>query len=442
MKTQFTQWNTMGDHPLVKENTCHEFEYEQAASRGCGFINTFTIIYPTNYLVEVNDVFVGVINQATYEQVKHNEEKIKADNADIVIINENNDNTDVDSMDSHSAIGTQSENMVQAVNTHTNKDSRSTDIIVDYNPESDADFILLKNTIERHVYFYSEHADSIARELEAIESDTYSRIFRQYSNLFLDFFAKTSSSQNYPYRVEKTIDVIFDKLNHPDVIGSYEHRQLFTLSNPFVKYLVNFTQYDVFMAFITRHSDFIGEYKKVLVDSFLLKNLVDFNDLNEYSFAYLKKVVSEKNFEPNYQFLDRRWAKSFDNADFDYKMTSPRFKIIKLMIEHNYLKVSKYNYSEPDNTQNNSGDGKKHKPTFFELFISDNIHQAQNHPVMFKYLLAEIAQLESLGVQKVISLNSKEYFYYNHKSIDNPEDYDTINRWNKFIDATQCVSAS
>jgi hypothetical protein len=435
MKTQFTQWNTMGDHPLVKENTCHEFEYEQAASRGCGFINTFIMVYPTNYIVEVNDVFVGVINQATYEQVKNKEQEIKADNSNIAITTEDKDKVDSNIMIVHSKPDNpgEQEEHTEAFHIHSN-------------PDSDAHFILFKNTVERHVYFYSEHAESIVHELKAIDSDTYARIFKQYSNLFIDLFAKTSSSssQNYPYRVEKTIDVIFDKLNHPDVIGSYEYKQLFTLSNPFVKYLVNFTQYDTFMAFITRHADFIGEYKKVLVDSFLLKNLVDFNDLNDSSFSYLKKVISNQNFEPNFQFLDRRWAKSFDNADFDYKITSPRFKIIKMMIEHNFLKASRYNFSEKDNAQQSSGknsiDNTKHQPTFFELFILDNIYQAQNQPAMFKYLLAEIEQLEALGVQKVISLNPKECFYYNHKSIDNPEDYDTINCWNRFIDATKCVS--
>lgn len=71
MKVQFTKWNKHGDHNLVKKNKCKEFEYIEAEANGCGFINTFTIVHPGDYIVEINHVFITVISQKKYEEIKH-----------------------------------------------------------------------------------------------------------------------------------------------------------------------------------------------------------------------------------------------------------------------------------------------------------------------------------------------------------------------------------
>jgi hypothetical protein len=63
MDVKLTQWNKHGDHPLVKENSCKEFEYEDAANEGCGFINVFTVVNPGSYIVEINDIYVGVVSE-------------------------------------------------------------------------------------------------------------------------------------------------------------------------------------------------------------------------------------------------------------------------------------------------------------------------------------------------------------------------------------------
>lgn len=73
MNTKLTQWKKFGDHPLVKENSCHEFEYEEAASEGCGFINTFTIVNPGSYIVEINDMFIGVVSEVKGRAILINE---------------------------------------------------------------------------------------------------------------------------------------------------------------------------------------------------------------------------------------------------------------------------------------------------------------------------------------------------------------------------------
>jgi hypothetical protein len=63
MKVVLTQWNKFGDHPLVTNETCSEFEYEESKNEGCGFINTWTIVRPGQYIVEINNLFIGVISE-------------------------------------------------------------------------------------------------------------------------------------------------------------------------------------------------------------------------------------------------------------------------------------------------------------------------------------------------------------------------------------------
>lgn len=75
MKVDLTQWNKFGDHPLVKENTCKEYEYTEAAVEGAGMIDTYIIVWPTYYIVEINGVFVGVIPQARAEKILANKNK-------------------------------------------------------------------------------------------------------------------------------------------------------------------------------------------------------------------------------------------------------------------------------------------------------------------------------------------------------------------------------
>jgi hypothetical protein len=70
MQFQFTKWNQFGDHPLVKKNECHEFEYIEAENEGCGFINTFTIVHPGDYILEINHIFVAVISSQKYDKIK------------------------------------------------------------------------------------------------------------------------------------------------------------------------------------------------------------------------------------------------------------------------------------------------------------------------------------------------------------------------------------
>lgn len=72
MDIKFTQWNKFGDHPLVQQNTCREFEYEESAREGCGFINVFQIVQPGSYILEVNNVFVGVISEKKYQEIMKN----------------------------------------------------------------------------------------------------------------------------------------------------------------------------------------------------------------------------------------------------------------------------------------------------------------------------------------------------------------------------------
>jgi hypothetical protein len=69
MQTKLTQWNKFGDHELVKEITNQEFEYQEAKEEGAGVINKWTIIYPGQYIVEINNEFIGVISKEKAEKI-------------------------------------------------------------------------------------------------------------------------------------------------------------------------------------------------------------------------------------------------------------------------------------------------------------------------------------------------------------------------------------
>lgn len=68
MEAKITQWNKFGDHPLVKEINNHEFEYQEAKHEGAGSIN-WTIVYPGQYIVEINNEFIGVISKEKAQRI-------------------------------------------------------------------------------------------------------------------------------------------------------------------------------------------------------------------------------------------------------------------------------------------------------------------------------------------------------------------------------------
>lgn len=76
MNVKLTQWNKIGDHPAVTLKCSAEFEYQEARKDGAGFIDIFTIVYPGNYVVEINGFFVGVISSSKAEQIKNGSENM------------------------------------------------------------------------------------------------------------------------------------------------------------------------------------------------------------------------------------------------------------------------------------------------------------------------------------------------------------------------------
>lgn len=63
MNVKLTQWNKSGDSQLVSNKTdIKEFEYVEAMSNGYGFINN-TIVYPGDYIVEINNIFTAVVSK-------------------------------------------------------------------------------------------------------------------------------------------------------------------------------------------------------------------------------------------------------------------------------------------------------------------------------------------------------------------------------------------
>jgi len=66
---KLTQWNTFGDHPLVTDKTCGEFEYQESKQEGCGFIDTWTIVRPGYYILEINGHFIQVLSPAKAREV-------------------------------------------------------------------------------------------------------------------------------------------------------------------------------------------------------------------------------------------------------------------------------------------------------------------------------------------------------------------------------------
>lgn len=69
METKLTQWNKFGDHKLVKKITNKEFGFQEAKSKGAGVIDNWTVIYPGEYIVEVNDEFIGVISEEKAKRI-------------------------------------------------------------------------------------------------------------------------------------------------------------------------------------------------------------------------------------------------------------------------------------------------------------------------------------------------------------------------------------
>lgn len=69
MNIQLTQWNKFGDHALVQEITNKEFEYEEAKSEGAGAINHWFLVYPGQYIVEINNEFISVITEEKAQRI-------------------------------------------------------------------------------------------------------------------------------------------------------------------------------------------------------------------------------------------------------------------------------------------------------------------------------------------------------------------------------------
>lgn len=69
MQTTLTQWHKLGDHPLVTEITNQEFDYQESKAYGAAAINNRILVYPGQYIVEVNNIFVGVISKETGEKI-------------------------------------------------------------------------------------------------------------------------------------------------------------------------------------------------------------------------------------------------------------------------------------------------------------------------------------------------------------------------------------
>lgn len=63
------QWNRIGDHPIVKENISPEFACEELAREGCGFINTFQVVHPGDFLLEINGHILAVLSPAKVSEV-------------------------------------------------------------------------------------------------------------------------------------------------------------------------------------------------------------------------------------------------------------------------------------------------------------------------------------------------------------------------------------
>jgi len=64
-----TQWFALGDHPLVTDETSHEFEFQEAKNEGAGFINKWTIVYPGMYILEINNQFITVLTQQRLNEI-------------------------------------------------------------------------------------------------------------------------------------------------------------------------------------------------------------------------------------------------------------------------------------------------------------------------------------------------------------------------------------
>lgn len=63
MNVKLTQWNKFGDHELVTQITNREFEYDEAKHEGAGVINKWDIIFPGQYIVEINEEYIGIISE-------------------------------------------------------------------------------------------------------------------------------------------------------------------------------------------------------------------------------------------------------------------------------------------------------------------------------------------------------------------------------------------
>ncbi len=63
------QWNKMGDHPLVTSEHSQEFPYPDLAEEGCGFINQFQVVHPSDFLLEINGHVVSILSKEKVSEI-------------------------------------------------------------------------------------------------------------------------------------------------------------------------------------------------------------------------------------------------------------------------------------------------------------------------------------------------------------------------------------
>lgn len=338
MKTKIIPWSQMGDYPLVQENTCNDLKYTQAALQGCGFINTFTIVHPGDYIVEVNGVYVGVIG-------KEDADKINLIEHPVIIFKKELD-------------------------------------MLSYILE--APVLLLDD--------YSHHANL----LQHIDDTVFQQVFIHHNATFISWFQE-KSQDNYSFRVklQSTINLLFKKLNTAEVINSGYHGQLLSSFNPFTEYLVNEISFDELTTILDNHKEFIGSYRKLLLDSHIAKNLVDFKDFSCSSQKYVDINLATLN--PDYKLLSHKWAKSYSLADFQYNFKSDKYQILKKMFDAKILDSNKYNQTSK-------------QATFFENFVLENKLYAFKNFYNFNEFIREIEVLEKMGMLKKVNYQKKDVF--------------------------------
>jgi hypothetical protein len=242
--------------------------------------------------------------------------------------------------------------------------------------------------------------------LEALDADvvvkafldqkTSQRILRWFNNAL---YYSQNHYNNYKESEPSTVDTIINKINTPEVLVSENYKKLFEEKGGIIDYLINHATVSGISNLINKNPNFFGEYAKVIMDTKLIKKLHHPNSIDKNLEEAFEKVLEEKSFKPNLNFLDDGWKGAIVSGNFNMQIDSKEYLTLKKLLANGLLETEKYN--NPD----------ERYYTVFERFLVANLENARFSPTDIPKVLEiieEAEKLSQLGIEKKCVMKSSE----------------------------------